>query len=342
MIYIKNALNISGLNFRLFQGESDYSHIATVLMASEAADQALRAVTADDIAHAYQHLHNCDPYKDILIAEAAGKMIGYTRGWWQDESFTGRLYEHTGFLVPEFRRKGIGPMLLKWMEQRLGDIAATHPLDVAKFFQVNVTQFQKGTAIMLERSGYQPIRYFDAMVRPTLDDIPDFPLPDGMEVRSVLPDNYPAIWKSVDETSLDEWGYKKPTEQDYQEWLTSPHFQPDLWQVAWEIATDQVVGHVLTFIDRDENEQYNRQRGYTEGIGVDRSWRRRGLARALISRSLRAQKAAGMTESALVADNDSASNVTRLYESCGFQIVKRDTLYRKPMVLTTTSHAVIG
>jgi hypothetical protein len=49
----------------------------------------------------------------------------------------------------------------------------------------------------------------------------------------------------------------------------------------------------------------------------------------LISRSLQAQKAAGMTESALVADSDSTSGVTRLYESCGFQIVKRDTVYRK-------------
>ena len=87
---------------------------------------------------------------------------------------------------------------------------------------------------------------------------------------------------------------------------------------------------MLTFINVDENEQQNRKRGYTEGIGVDQSWRRRGVARALISRSLEAQKAAGMTELALVADSDSTSNVIQLYESCGFQIVKRDTIYRKP------------
>jgi ribosomal protein S18 acetylase RimI-like enzyme len=94
----------------------------------------------------------------------------------------------------------------------------------------------------------------------------------------------------------------------------------------------------LTFIHWDENKQFKRQRGYTEGIGVDRSWRRRGLARALISRSLHAQKAAGMTESALAADSESTSGVTRLYESCGFQIVKCDTIYRKPMVSPRTSH----
>lgn len=335
MIDVKNASSISGLNFRHFRGESDYSYIAAVLIASESADNTERKVTADDIANAYQHLNNCDPYRDIIIVEVAGGMIGYSRGWWRDESITGRLYEHNGFLIPEWRRKGIGHAMLFWMENRLRDIAATHPPETAKFFQVDVSQFQKGTAIMLERSGYQPMRYFYEMVRPTLDDIPELPLPDGLVIHPVLPDHYSAIWKSVDETSQDEWGYKEPTDDDYQEWLTNPHFQPHLWQVAWDTATDQVVGHVLTFIDHDENEHFDRKRGYTEGIGVDRSWRRRGLARALIGRSLQAQKAAGMAESALAADSDSTHGVTRLYESCGFQIIKCNTIYRKPMYATT-------
>jgi hypothetical protein len=38
----------------------------------------------------------------------------------------------------------------------------------------------------------------------------------------------------------------------------------------WETVSNQVVGHVLTFIDDDENKQCNRKRGYTEGIGVER------------------------------------------------------------------------
>ena len=87
----------------------------------------------------------------------------------------------------------------------------------------------------------------------------------------------------------------------------------------------------MTYIHHEENKQFDRKRGYTEGVGVAREWRRRGLARALISRSLRAQKEAGMADSALVADSDSTSGVTNLYESCGFQIVKRDTVYRKPL-----------
>jgi mycothiol synthase len=328
MIVIKYPPPIPGLHFRHFQGASDYAQIAGVISASEAADNLDRKVSADDIAHAYQHLDNCDPYKDIIVAEIGGKIVGYARGWWESDSDPGRIYHHNGFLVPEWRRKGIGKTMLYWMESHLSELAYSHDTFI-QTFQVNVTQYQEGTAIMLQRAGYQPIRYFYEMVRPTLDDIVEFSLPDGLEIRPVKPEHYQALWMSVDDTSKNEWGYVEPAENDYQEWLTSPHFQPHLWQVAWDIVNNQIVGHVLTFIDDEENNQLNRKRGYTEGVGVDRNWRRRGVAKALISRSLHSQKAAGMTESALVADSDSTSNVIKLYESCGFQVVKRDSIYRK-------------
>ena len=327
-IVVANAPAISGLSFRRFRGESDYPRMVAVIMSSADADKIERADMLEDIAKNYGHLTNCDPYQDMIFAEIGGEVIGYSRGWWWDEPATGRLYGMVGFLAPMWRRKGIGRVMLLSMENHLRDIAATHPTDQARFFQVSVSQFQEGTAIMLERAGYRPIRYFHEMVRPTLDDIPDWPLPAGLEVRPALSDHYRAIWASVDEGSQDEWGH---TGEDYETWLNNiRHFQPHLWQIAWDVATGQVAGHVLTFIDHAENEKFNRKRGYTEGIGVGRAWRRRGLARALIARSLQAQKAAGMSESALAADSDSISGVTRLYESCGFRVVRRSAIYRKP------------
>lgn len=66
------------------------------------------------------------------------------------------------------------------------------------------------------------------------------------------------------------------------------------------------------------------------GVAIPKAsaWRGRGVARALITRSLRAQKAAGMSESALVADSQSTSGATRLYERCGFQVVQWSAIYR--------------
>jgi ribosomal protein S18 acetylase RimI-like enzyme len=168
------------------------------------------------------------------------------------------------------------------------------------------------------------------MLRPTLEDIPDFPLPPGVEVRPAQPEHFRAIWTSIEEISVDEWGSQKLTENEYQAWQADKsHFQPELWQIAWDTANELVAGHVLTFIDHLENAKFQRKRGYTEDIGVVRAWRRKGLARALIARSLRAQKEAGMLESALGVDSENPSGATRLYEACGFQVARQDAIYRK-------------
>jgi GNAT superfamily N-acetyltransferase len=330
-IMVANAPEVPGLIFRHFRGESDYGSMATVLTESSAADGEDREVSGEDIATAFsKYITNCDPYKDMIFAEVVGETVGYARGWWTEESPTLHLYKHNGFLLPAWRRRGIGRAMLDWMEKRLKEISQTHPRESEKFLQVNLSQSQEGAAILMERAGYQPVRYFCLMVRPHLEDILDFPLPEELEIRPVTPDHYQAIWESMYETPGEEWGSIEPPEEAYREWLQHPHFQPQLWQIAWDEESNHPVGHVLTYIDHEENKQFDRKRGYTEGVGVSQEWRRQGIARTLISLSLQAQKAAGMRESALVADSQSAFGVTRLYESCGFQIVNRDTVYRKP------------
>jgi mycothiol synthase len=328
-IVVVNSPPIPELKFRHFRGPGDYHHWASVLTSSECADKNERQVTSKNIASAAQHLTNCDAYQDMIFAEIAYEVVGYARGWWWDETATGRLYGISGFLVPEWRHRGIGRAMHLWMEQRMRMLAAIHPQDLKKYFQADASNFQEGKAKLLESVGYLPKRYFFTMVRPNLDEIHNWPLPEGIEVRPVSPEAYRAIWKCVDETSQDEWGYTKATEEDYQEWLNDPQFQPDLWQIAWDTATGQVAGQVLTFINHEENQQFGRKRGYTEGIGVAKAWRRRGLARALIARSLQAQKTAGMIESALVADSENKSGATRLYESCGFHVIRYSMIYRK-------------
>ena len=170
------------------------------------------------------------------------------------------------------------------------------------------------------------------MERPTLDGIPAFPLPDGLERRPLLPDHYRLIWEAYVEAFRDHWGFAEPEEDDYQRWLTyQTTFQPELWQVAWDAATNEITGQVQTFIDHAENERFGRRRGYTENISVRRPYRRRGLARALITLSLRAQRDRGMTESALNVDSESLTGATRVYEDCGFIIDQTGTLYRKAL-----------
>ena len=320
---------VPGLRFRHFAGEADYPAMLAVLIASNAADQLPKPATLEQFAANYNRLKNCGPYQDLILAEVHGELVGYVRGSWWDDRGYGRVYPISVFLRPDWRGKGVLTSLFAWVEQQIETMAASHLTGPDRYFQANASEHQGYISAHLQARGYTVFREYYDMIRPDLENLPDYPLPEGLEIRAATPEQYPAIWQSVCETSVDEWPYSPATEDDYAAWLESPHFQPDLWKIAWDTKTERVVGHVLTFIDHPENEDAGRKRGYTEGIGVDREWRRRGLAKALISLSLRVQMDAGMGESALAADGDSQSGVTRLYTSCGFQVAETDYIYRK-------------
>lgn len=323
---------IPGLSFRGFRGPDDYPAMVAVIAASAEADHIERADTLEEVANRYAHLSNSDPSRDMLFAEMDGRVIGYERGWWWSQTDGPYLYGFVGFLEPAWRRRGIGRSMLRWQENRLREIAAAHPNDRPKYLQGFATQYETGLHALLRAEDYEPVRYVFEMVRPSLDDIPDYPLPDGFEVRPVRPEHYRLLWDAEVEAFHGNWGFVPPNEEDYQFWLEDKTvFQPELWQVAWDVASGDVAGQVRTFINHPENKKYERRRGYTEFISVQQPYRRRGLARALIARSLRAQRDQGMTESALGVDSQNESGALRVYEDCGFEVVKKSTIYRKPL-----------
>ena len=108
-------------------------------------------------------------------------------------------------------------------------------------------------------------------------------------------------------------------------------FQPELWQIAWDVKNNEVAGQVRGFINHEENEEYNRRRGYTEFISVRRPYRRHGLARALLTNSLHVMKEQGMDEAALGVHTGNPNGAFDLYKSVGFRQVKLFTTYRKKM-----------
>jgi ribosomal protein S18 acetylase RimI-like enzyme len=173
------------------------------------------------------------------------------------------------------------------------------------------------------------------MRRDLAEPIEERALPAGLEVRPVTPADYRRVWDAHHEAFRDHWGFRESTEEEYQGWLASPTFDASLWQVAWAPGAsgrgDEVAGMVLNFIPREENEQLGLQRGWTDPISVRRPWRKLGLARALILRSLTLLKAQGLTEAALGVDVQNPNGALQLYESCGFKPMKRSTTYRKDL-----------
>ncbi|MFC2026065.1 GNAT family N-acetyltransferase [Chloroflexota bacterium] len=301
--------------------------MAAIIQDSKETDQLERVDTGEDLARYFSHQKNFSPEKDIFFVEVAGNAVGYSRVRWRDEQDGKYIYNHYGLLVPEWRRNGIGRYLLYHNQARLREISSEHPQVVERSFEAFAADSEIGANILLKSEDYQPVRYFSNMVRPDLENIQPAEIPPGLEVRPVKPEHYQKITDASREAFRDHWGFSEDSEPTMEALVDDPNFDPTLWQVAWD--GDQVAGMILNFIDKRENEEYNRKRGWTENISVRRSWRRRGLARGLLHKSLQLLKEIGMKEAALGVDTENLTGALRLYEGMGFKPIKRYTTYQK-------------
>jgi ribosomal protein S18 acetylase RimI-like enzyme len=329
---LRDAPAIPGLTFRRYRGEEDFPGMVAVYDACRPVDGYDWPTSVEDMARSFAHLDHCDPHQDLILAEVGGETVGYGRGEWYHETDGTYLHDLTGHVAPAWRRRGIGRAILGWTEERQRKVVGEQAKSVPHLFQVSALDSEQGMAELLLGDGYTVARRWYQMKRPLEGNLPEAPLPDGLEVRPVTPDQYRLIWDASIEAFRDQWGFTEPAEGFYEEWLEDPTaMQPELWQVAWD--GDQVAGQVRSFINRQENADLGRLRGYTEDVSVRRPWRRRGLARALILRSLRILREQGMTEAALGVDTENVSGALRLYESCGFRPSKSGAVYRRPLVV---------
>jgi mycothiol synthase len=316
---VKAPPQLDGVTFRMFRGPSDYAHFARIITACSWGEGDDRVETAEGIASGYEHLERCDPAHDLLVAEVDGLAVGYSRVWWDQETDGPLVFKQVCFLDPEYGGRGIGRALHAWNEARLREIAAEHDAP-EKLLEAWANDRNEAAVALIRGAGYEPITYMAQMVRPSVEDLPDHPLPDDLEIRPVREEDIRTIWEADVEAFRDHWGYVEPSEADYER---------SLWKIAWD--DEGVAGQVKSFVDTAQNEQHGRKRGWTEAICTSRRWRRRGVAKALIVESIRELAARGMTEVALGVHTENPNGAYQLYEGLGYEVVATWTTYRKPL-----------
>ena len=179
-------------------------------------------------------------------------------------------------------------------------------------------------------AGYAAARYWFDMVAPSLDSLEVAPMPDGLEVRPVTRDQFGVLWDAMNEAFRDEWGHTEPTDADWERFQADPQNEdPRFWRIGWD--GDEVAGVIMTTVPLAENVEYGRQRVYVASVSVRRQWRRRGLARALLSPSLVAAREAGFTSASLGVDATSPTGATDLYRSLGFAPERTFVTWHKPL-----------
>jgi len=270
-----------------------------------------------------------DPARDMFIVEVDGTLVANADTEWVDTTDGLREYRMGCQVDPAWRRRGIGTWLQRLVEAHVAEMAAANPTDRPLAMGSWAADSEMERIALLTRFGFQPERYFFDMVRPALDEIEEPVMPDGIELRPVSDAQMRQLWDADIEAFRDHWGGFDGSDERFQQWMRDPKFDASLFVIAWD--GDEIAGGVINEINETENAAFNRKRGWLRSVFVRRPWRRRGLGKAVVLRSLQVFRERGMTSAGLGVDADNPTGAMGLYTGTGFETEVRSTAYRKPM-----------
>jgi mycothiol synthase len=323
-----DAATTARLRLRPYAGEGDLAYLVRIHNAAAEADGVHHRTNLDELAARVAHPSaSFEPFRDITLAELDGDVVGLAMREVIDTTDGFRAYGLDCDIDPAYRRRGIGRALLDESMRAQRQLAGTESSSREPILGAWCSERQPGAEALLVGAGFDRVRWFFGMVRPNLDHMPDIPLPEGLELRTIDRAHARQVWDAHVEAFADHWGGFDSSEESFQRSLDSPTVDLSMWVVAFD--GDEVAGGIVNDIDPEQNSLLGVQRGWLQTVFTRRRWRRRGLASALITTSLRVLRDRGMTSAALGVDADNPSGALGLYEGLGFAVDVRSTAWRK-------------
>ncbi|MDN5900127.1 MAG: GNAT family N-acetyltransferase [Brachybacterium sp.] len=235
-----------------------------------------------------------------------------------------------GGVDPSHRRQGLGAALFAWAEERAAQLVAErHPAEAVAVFRAaggrdpdvdapEDAPLNGGAGVrpLLESRGYRRARSWLVMLR----ELPGAALPDieRDQVRVIAPadDDAEATRLAHLAAFADHWGSAPVSAERWNRWWFSHTARRELSSIALD-ADGTVHAYVIASEDKPGVL-------HIALVGTRPEARGRGLARAVIARSLAAAAEKGYARVELEVDADSLTGATRLYDALGFA---RDAVY---------------
>ena len=221
-----------------------------------------------------------------------------------------------GGVRPESRGRGIGRQLLAWQEARALQQFAGSDSVLPGWMMVWTDERAASTVRLAARFGFRIARFYLELRRDLSEPIVRRDL-DGFEIVPFDASRAEAVRLARNDAFRDHWGSQPTAEEDWNSMVTRSVFRPDLSFLAIAPSGD-IAGFVLSEVNEEDFATQGFSSAYIELVGVPRAYRKRGIAPALLSRTLEAVAAAGLDKAVLDVDSDSPTGALGLYTGVGF------------------------
>ena len=227
-----------------------------------------------------------------------------------------------GAVRPAWRRKGIGTEVMRWGYERglqkLASVDAAIPGEITLYTAEHVPD--AGT--LAERLGLRTVRWFTTMQRDLTEPLPPVELPEGVEAIDYRPELSEAVRVARNDAFRDHWGSLASTRESWSTFVDGPFLRPELSSLA--MVDGAVVALCMASVNEEDFVPHGASHAYIDLVGVVRDHRRRGLAPAVIARTMAAARGAGLEQAVLDVDTASITGALGLYERLGFVAKTRD------------------
>jgi len=323
--------DIDGLAFRSLRGEEDADGlfaIHTERVVHDGVDLSLHREGLPSLENLRRWIAQAvaaNEQGNWLIAQVDQRIVGYSQveNWHEEDDIW--VYFIGGWVLPEWRGRGIGAAMLRWGEALARQLAETQHPNKRFEFAANASATERSSAALLKNEGYY-VGFTTLELHFDLSTIlPATPLlPEGIEVRPLMKEHHPRLIDSIIEcyhkafpdnrfrTTFDRVAY-------FTEKFSKPPHDPTLCYIAWD--GNEIAGQVM--LEKENGAVC------VDQVSVRPAWRRIGLARALLIRALRDVLERGEKNIWLDTYAEYQTRAMDLYQSVGFHIVKEFPRYRK-------------
>ena len=265
----------------------------------------------------------------IGIVDCADQLLGYAV-FFAIEEPPARPWVNWG-VAPEVGNGELRARLLAWACEKGEAVIAQCPPEARVSLWIGAHEGYKPDEIALEAAGYKPGRVWREM-RIDMHEAPAMPaLPPGFVSAPYRHEaDLPLLVEFVRDSFSDHYGHiEQSFERDmerFRHWLNGdPNFDPERMMLALDEATGEWAGCLMPLTEYERRPGL----GYVDTVGVRKSYRRRGLASALLRRSFADYWRRGIKSVCLEVDGDSLTNAVALYEGVGMRVSHSFVTYEK-------------
>lgn len=271
------------------------------------------------------------PYLDLdadtRVAVEGDQLVGWTWVWnAPTEAILERAFVPGG-VDPDHRSRGVGRALLAWSIDRATERMTGRTHGFPRFIRVGAYDWEEANHRLYARLGFTAVRWFDDLIRP-LDDLPSAPIPVGIELREWPDDQDEELRRVRNEAFADHWGSAPLDVDTWHSVLRGHSARPDLSVIAVDTATGEIVGLSHNEVYPEDEELTGRREAWIGHLATARAYRGRGLASAMLARSMQNFTAAGFSHAMLDVDADNPTGAHRLYRALGFETLHRNITHQ--------------